>query len=267
MTTESFEGNRTALVTGASSGIGAELTREIANDGFDIILTARREDRLTEIGEELEKQYEVTATVISKDLADPDAPRELFEEIRDTGHHVHTLVNNAGFPVYGRFDETPLEEELAMMQVNMVALTHLTKLFVRPMIEHGEGVILNNASIAAYVPLPRVAIYAATKAYVLSFSEAIAHELAPEGIQVTTLCPAGVDTEFWEKDDIDEANIEPDSTKEPATIAQAAWDGVKSGDRFVRPGMKAKMVPLLPRVLPQTAVTSFGARTTKRPPE
>lgn len=268
MTTESFEGNRTALVTGASSGIGAELTREIADDGFDIILTARREDRLTEIGEELENQYDVTATVISKDLADPDAPRELFEEIRDTGLHVHTLVNNAGFPVYGRFDETPLEEELEMMQVNMVALTHLTKLFARPMVERRDGAILNVASLAAYAPGPRLAVYAATKAYVLSFSEAVTHELADEGIQVTTLCPASVDTEVFEKSELGEAKLaEEDSLNDPTSVAEAGWNGLKAGDRIVRPSMRAKLMPQLFRILPQTKITEMAADATKKTSE
>jgi short-subunit dehydrogenase len=169
MTTSSPDDNA-ALVTGASGDIGAALTRQIATDGYDFVLTAQRERRLTALAQELEEDHGVTTTIIPKDLADPGAPPELFKEVRNAGIDVHTLVNVAGFPVYSRFNDTPIEEELEMMQVNMVALTHLTKLFAEPMVERGDGAILNVASLAAYAPMPRLAVYAATKAYVLSFS-------------------------------------------------------------------------------------------------
>lgn len=260
--------NDTALVTGASGGIGAALTRQIASDGYDIVLTARRKHRLDEIAEEIEDHHGITTTVIAKDLAESNAPREMFEEVRDAGSHVHTLVNVAGFPVYGRFDETPIEEELEMMQVNMVALTHLSKLFVRPMIERGDGAILNVAGLAAYPPMPRLAVYAATKAYVLSFSEAIAHELADDGIQVTTLSPASVDTELYEKSEVGETNVADESSmNDPASVAAAGWKGLKNGDRLVRPSMRAKLLPQVFRTLPQSKITSLGAKATEKPPK
>lgn len=267
MTANSTEGNA-ALVTGASGDIGAELSRQIASDGYDLVLTARRKGRLTEIAQELEEDHGVTATVISKDLADPNAPKELFEDIQNEGIHVHTLINVAGFPVYGRFADTPLEKELEMMQVNMVALTHLTKLFAKPMMERGDGAILNVASLAAYAPMPRLAVYAATKAYVLSFSEAIAHELADEGIQITTLCPASVDTELFEKSEVGEANLaDEDSLNDPMSVAEAGWNGLKNGNRIVRPSMRAKLLPQLFRFLPQTMITEKAADATKKTSE
>lgn len=131
MTTSSPDDNA-ALVTGASGDIGAALTRQIATDGYDFVLTAQRERRLTALAQELEEDHGVTTTIIPKDLADPGAPPELFKEVRNAGIDVHTLVNVAGFPVYSRFNDTPIEEELEMMQVNVVALTHLTKLFAEP---------------------------------------------------------------------------------------------------------------------------------------
>lgn len=263
MPTNASEG-RTALVTGASGGIGAELARQIAGDGYDVILTARREDRLEDIAAELEERHGITATVIPKDLAERDAPRDLFAEVQDGGHDVHTLVNNAGFPVYGRFEETPVDEELALMQVNMVALTHLTKLFLQPMTERGEGAILNMASAAAYYPTPRLAVYGATKAYVLSFSRAIAHELADEGIQVTALCPGEVDTDFYAREGLNQTKLTEGPMNDPAAVAAAGWEGLKSGDRIVRPAVRTKFLTQLPRILPERVVTSLGASGTER---
>jgi len=259
MATESPENGKTALVTGASSGIGAELIRKIASDGYDIVLTARREDRLNELSRELEDRYGVSTTVIPKDLSEPDAPVELFESVREAGFQVHTLVNNAGFPVYGRFDETPLEDELAMMQVNMAGLTHLTKLYIQPMVERGDGAILNSASLAAFSAVPRIAVYAATKAYILSFSEALAHEFKDEGIQVTALCPGAVGTEFYEKGNIDESQVSEGSMNDPASVAEAGWEGLKAGDRVVRPATKTKFLSRLPRILPRKMMTSMVA--------
>lgn len=259
MATDSAENGKTALVTGASSGIGAELTRQIASDGNDIVLTARREDRLNELSRELEDRYGVSTTVVPKDLSEPDAPVELFESVRAAGLRVHTLVNNAGFSVYGRFDETPLEDELAMMQVNMGALTHLIKLYIQPMVDRGDGAILNTASLAAFYSIPRIAVYAATKAYVLSISEALAHEFEDEGIQVTALCPGPVDTEFMEKGNIEKSQASEGSMNDPASVAEAGWEGLKAGDRVVRPATKTKFLSRLPRILPRKRATSTVA--------
>lgn len=267
MTPASSTDGQIALITGASGGIGAALSREIASDGFDVILTARRTSRLKDLAGELEDQYGVSALVIPKDLADPDAPRDLYHEVQNRGIHVHTLVNLAGFPVYGRFHETSFEEELSMMQVSMVALTHLTKLFVTPMVERGDGAILNMASVAAHVPLPRLAVYGATKAYVLSFSEAIAHELDDEGIQVTTVCPASVDTEIFEASELGQTKLAAGSLNDPESVATAAWQGLKAGDRLVRPSIRAKLIPQLPRILTQKKMTAMGADRTKKTSE
>lgn len=266
--TTSVSEDRTALVTGASSGIGAELTRQIAGDGYDLVITARREHRLSEIAREVEEDHGVAATVIPKDLADPDSPQELFEEVQEQGIDVHTLVNNAGYPVYGRFDKTPIEEDLDMIQVNLVALTHLTKLFVRPMIERGDGKILNVGAGGGFFPLPRLASYGATKAYVLSFSEAIAHELADEGIQVTVLCPGSVDTEVWEKSEVGETGLADESSmSDPTSVAEAGWNGLKAGKRIIRPSMQAKLYTQLPRILPRSKMTAMAASGTEKTSE
>lgn len=255
-------------MTGASSGIGAELARQIAGDSYDLVITARRERRLKELARELEENHGVVTTVIPKDLTDPNSPQELFEEVQEQGMEVHTLVNNAGYPVYGRFDKTPLEEELDMIQVNLVALTHLTKLFVRPMIERGEGAILNVSAGGGFFPLPRIACYGATKAYVLSFSEAIAHELADEGIQVTALCPGSVDTEVWEKSEVGETGLADEGVMSDSTpVAEAAWNGLKAGKRIVRPSRQAKLYTRLPRILPRSKMTAIAASATEKTSE
>ena len=176
----------TALITGASSGIGLDLARLFAKDGHDVVLVARSEGKLREIAAELERDFGMTAHVIVADLAKPDAPQTLVAQLPVD---VDVLVNNAGFGVLGPFVETDLAKELEMIQVNVVALTHLTKLLLPPMVARRRGRVLNVASTAAFQPGPLMAVYYATKAYVLSFSEAIADELRDSGVTVTALCP------------------------------------------------------------------------------
>lgn len=260
-------GGRTVLVTGASGGIGAELTRVVAGEGFDVVLTARREERLDKLARNVENRFGVTASVIPKDLADPAAPRELFDAVQASGHDVHTLANIAGYPVYGRFDDVPLEEQAAMMQVNMVALTQLMKLFVEPMLDRGDGAILNMASAVAYYPMPRLAVYAATKAYVLSFSQAMAHELADTGVQVTTVCPASVDTEVYEINEVGETKLAQGALSDPRSVSEAAWNGLRTGDRLVKPSIRAKFHSHAPRVLPRRLAAAVGANVTRKTSE
>jgi NADP-dependent 3-hydroxy acid dehydrogenase YdfG len=177
-TQRATENNRTALITGASRGIGYELTRLFASDGYDVVLVARSQDRLEQIGTELEDAHGITATVVAKDLAVRGAAEKLFETIDSAGVRVHTLVNNAGTASYGHFCETDPERDRAMLQLNLVTATELTKLFARRMCERGNGQILNVSSLAGVYPIPKATIYAATKSYLLSFSVALANELA-----------------------------------------------------------------------------------------
>lgn len=250
--------DRTALITGASSGIGAELAKQAAADGADVVLTARREGRLEDLAETLEDDHGVGATVVPKDLADPAAPEELFEELRSAGIEVHTLVNNAGISAYGRFDEIDVDEELDRLQVNVVAATHLAKLFVRPMVDRGDGAILNVSSLSAYYPLPMGAVYGATKAYLLSFSRALAHELSDDGVTVTALCPGVVETEILEKHGVDESGMSEGIVNDPQSVAKAGWEGLKAGKRTVEPAPSTKFFARLPRVLPMKVATSIA---------
>jgi len=181
--------SKTALITGASGGIGYELALLCARDGFDCILVARSRDKLDELAARLESEFRVKTLVVARDLAKPTAVDEIYEEVSAASMSVDVLVNNAGFPVFGLFTQTDLRVELEMLQVNVVALTALTKLFLHSMVERRAGRILNLASTAAFEPGPLMAVYYASKAYVLSFSEALANELHGTGVTVTALAP------------------------------------------------------------------------------
>lgn len=252
---------RTVLVTGASSGIGSELADVAAADGHDVVLTARREERLAELAEELETSHGIRATVIPQDLAVRNAAENLFDAVRDEGIEIHTLVNNAGIPQYGGFLETGRDAERDMMQLNMITLTELTKRFGREMSARGDGAVLNTASLAAFYPIPNKAVYAATKSYVLSFSRALAHELEPEGITVTALCPGVVETEYAERGNVDDSNTMEGITNDPRTVAKAGWEGLQKGERIVLPSRFATYGAQVKRFLPRKTVTKLGEST------
>src|SRR5215831_18556686 len=187
---------RNALITGASSGIGYELARVFACQGHNLVLVARDLERLDQSAQQLRQAHEVRVVTLAKDLSISTAPQQIANELRSLALPVHVMVNNAGYAVYGKFAETDLHSELEMMQVNMVALTHLTKLFLPQMIERQDGKILSVASTAAFQPGPLMAVYYASKAYVLSFSEALSHELEGTGVTASCLCPGPTKTGF-----------------------------------------------------------------------
>ena len=246
------------LVTGASSGIGAEIARFAASDGFDLVLTARREERLREVADSVEDEHGVETFVVTKDLSEPGAARELYDEVEGADIGVHTLVNNAGFGVYGGFEETDWETELDMLYVNVFALTELTKLFVPPMVERGEGGVLSAGSIASYFPTPRMSVYAASKAYVLWLSRALAHEFKDDGLTVTAYCPGPVETEFMERGGVENSAIDEGLTDDAETIARAAWNGYRSGRRIVWGSRRTALFARLGRLLPHKTVTSLS---------
>lgn len=186
--------SRTALVTGASGGIGLELARGLAADKFNVVLVARSRDKLHELARELKTERGVKVTVLPADLSEASAPHDIFETVKDAGLQIDLLVNNAGLLFEGRFNELGFDEQMRLLQVNIVALTGLTRLFLEPMLERGHGRILNVASVAAFMPTAKLAVYAASKAYVLSFGEALAQELSGSKVTVTTLCPGITET-------------------------------------------------------------------------
>jgi short-subunit dehydrogenase len=243
----------TALITGASSGIGFDLAHLFARDGHDLVLVARSEAKLRELARVLEGRHGIRAQVIVADLARPDAPAEVWKSVTS---EVDILVNNAGYGLGGKFVDNDLITELEMIQVNIAALTHLTKLFVRPMVERGRGRIMNVASTAAFQPGPLMAVYYATKAYVLSFSEALAEELGGSGVTVTALCPGPTETGFAQAAEMTTSRLfrmmKPASSMD---VARAGYAGLLRGRRLVIPGLMNKMLAQSVRVSPRRLTT------------
>ncbi len=190
---------QTALITGPSAGIGYELAHIFARNGYDVVLVARSADKLMKLAAELEAAHKIRATVIVCDLAKAGAAEIVWEETKKAGIQVDVLANNAGFGQFGLYADTDLQQELEQIQLNIGTLSHLTKLFLRPMIERRRGRILNVASTAAFQPGPLMAVYYATKAYVLSLSGALANELQGTGVTVTCLCPGPTTSEFHQR--------------------------------------------------------------------
>jgi short-subunit dehydrogenase len=187
---------RTALITGASSGIGASIARSLARRRYDCVLTARRKDRLEALASEIERTHGVRATVVASDLGEHGGAQQLIGSVQELGVQVDVLVNNAGFGVYGPMVLQSEERLTQMIELNMVAVTSLTHHYVRKMVENKRGRVLQVASVGAYQPSPLYAVYSATKSYVLSFSEALNHELYGTGVSVSTMCPGLTATEF-----------------------------------------------------------------------
>src|SRR6476646_2219907 len=198
MTSSTQSSGLTALITGASGGIGLELARQFAAHGHDVVLTARHRDTLEAVAGTIEGKYGVKVTVIAEDLTDPDAPQRLFDAIAAENIDIHFLVNNAGFGLGGEFVDTDVRRELEMVQVNIVALIQLTKMYLPAMIKRRSGHVLNLASTAAFQPGPLMSVYYASKAFILSFSEALDEELRNSGVSVTCLCPGATATNFAE---------------------------------------------------------------------
>jgi short-subunit dehydrogenase len=232
---------KTALVTGASSGIGAELARIHAEHGGNLIVTARRRDRLESLKTELEAAHGVTVHVLPKDLAQSEAPQQIHDEVRSRGLPIDYLMNNAGFGYRGRFHEQPWARNEAMIKVNILALAALTRMFLPEMIERGSGRILNVASMAGFLPGPLHAVYYASKAFVISFSEAIANELTGTGVTVTVLCPGPVDTEFTEHAQMRGVKL-PTRTASAREIAEIGYQTMLEGRTVVVPGFLNKLL-------------------------
>jgi short-subunit dehydrogenase len=245
-----------ALVTGASSGIGYELAKLFAQDGKNIVVVARSQDRLEKLKADIENKHGTKVIVVVKDLSKPDAPQEIFSELEKKNINVDVLVNNAGFPVRGMFFETDLKEELDMIQVNITALTHFTKLFLKKMVENKSGRIMNVGSTGSFGPFPLQAIYCASKAYVLSFSEAIANELQGTGVSVTCLCPGVTDTRFYERGNTANAKYAKIFKKmDAARVARIGYKALKKKRVMVISGLFWSFCIFGYRFLPRKLVT------------
>jgi short-subunit dehydrogenase len=257
----SSKSGMTALVTGGSSGIGIALAKEIAAHGHDVVLVARGRDALEAAAGVIEGKYGVRADVIPADLRLPDAADRLYETVSNEKFEIGILVNNAGFGLGGEFLETDLEREVEMIQVNVTAVTQLTKLFAGPMVRRRTGRVMNVASTAAFQPGPLMAVYYATKAYVLSFSQAVAEELRGTGVTVTALCPGATATAFNDTAEISNTRLFTRlGVADADDVAEYGYRAMMRGERVAIPALRDKILVQAERFAPRALVTRITRR-------
>lgn len=243
-----------ALVTGASVGIGREFARVFAAEGYDLVLTARTTDALKAVAAECAGAG-AAAHVMPADLADPSEPSRLYDEVRAIGRPLDVLVNNAGFGSHGKFWENDAARELATVQVNVASLVHLTRLFLPAMVARGSGRILNVASTAAFQAGPLMAVYYASKAFVLHFSEAIDAELVGTGVTVTALCPGPTRTEFQKRAGVEDARLFRGRVMSADDVARVGFDATMKGKRVAIAGAGNAALVFLSRFAPRRVVS------------
>ncbi len=257
--------NKTALITGASKGIGKELALIFAKDNINLVLVARSSEILNQFKEELESQYSISVLVIVKDLCSRNSVEELFSEIKDNNTEIDYLVNNAGFGDYGAFADTAWERYDKMIALNVTTLTHLSHLFITDWKGRKSGRILNIASTAAFQPGPMMAVYFATKSFVLSLSEAVGRELKNDNISITTLCPGPTKTNFGDESKMNASdlvkNVKIANAKE---VAQLGYKSMMKGKTTVIHGSVNKLAPFAIRFMPRKWITILSERVMKR---
>lgn len=251
--------SKTVLITGASSGIGRELSKFFAKDNYNLILTARNEQKLNDIAEKLTESYNSQITIIKKDLSKADSAEELYKEIKSRNLEIDILINNAGFGKSGPFCSGDTETYSEMIRLNILSLTILTKLFLKDMIKKGSGKILNVASTGAYVPGPYTAVYYATKAYVLSFTEAISNETKNTGINISVLCPGPTLSGFAERAGRENSKIAMSSE----SVARIAYKGLIKNKKLIIPGFTNKMAVFFSKLLPGKSTAGFISKMQK----
>ncbi len=258
-TTRDFEG-RWALVTGASSGIGAALARELARQGAKLVLTARRKDRMQALAAELAASG-VETRIVTADLNDPAAPERIYDATEAAGLPVEILVNNAGLGQYGAFHQSQIEQECGMVRVNCEAVVRLSRLFVPRMVERRRGWVLVVASTASFQPVPYLATYAATKVFDRFFALGLAEEVAPYGVRVTALCPGTTESEFFE---VAGASVFRGRKLQPAEdVARLALEALARGQRTLLPKRSNRLVAFAVRFLPVGLITRFVERAAR----
>ena len=249
---------KTALITGASSGIGKVFAQELAKRGMTVILLARSEAKLRDLAEALYQCYGVRTEVIVADLSRENIARKVFEAVEQMRLRVDLLVNNAGFLNYAPFEDIPAEQDHAQMMVNVMALVDLTHQFIPGMLARGEGGVINLSSSGAFQPMPYMAVYGATKAFVLSFSEALWSEYRHRGLRVLALCPGPTETRAL-VDVFDDGNATP-----PQRVVTAALKALEAGKNYVIPGLKNYLLAnCVPRLLPRSMTVQILERITR----
>lgn len=250
-----------ALVTGASSGIGYDLARILAADRHDLVLVARSADRLRALADELAARHGIRALALPADLSDPAAPTAIMSALGERAVSIDILINNAGFGTYGPFASSDPARELAMLQVNIVSLVHLTRLVLPGMLERRAGRVLNVASTAAFQPGPLMAGYYASKAFVLHFSEALANELRGSGVTVTALCPGPTRTNFQVAAEMRASRlVRGPLMMDSLPVARAGYEAMLRGRPLIIPGLPNRIMSLAVRVLPRRLVTRMVRR-------
>jgi short-subunit dehydrogenase len=250
----------TVLVTGASSGIGLEFARCFAADKSNLVLTARNTAALDKLAGELRSRHGIKVEIITADLASPEGPEKIFSAVKGRGITVDVLVNNAGFGLHGSFAELPLKQQLQIITVNVSALVELTRLFLPEMIQRKAGGILNVGSVAGFLPGPHMAVYYATKAFVLSFSEALHEELRGTGVRVTNLCPGPTESNFSQVARMRRARSANLKKMTSAEVAQIGHDDFRRGKHLSVPGATNKLASVVPRLLPRAAIRRLIGR-------
>ncbi len=248
----------TALVTGASSGLGEEFARQLAKQKYDLILVARREDRLKAVADEASRLGAAKVKVIATDLTGHESAAALHRQVTGAGIEVGYLVNNAGFGTRGRFDNLPLEREIEEIGLNVTALVALTRLFLPPMVAKKSGTIINVSSVGGFSPVPFMATYGATKAFVLSFSEALAEELKDAGVTVMALCPGATRTEFQKVANVDAAKMPSFAFMSAETVVAQAIAAAKRGKAVYVNGPINKMMAETIRITPRKLVAKIA---------
>ncbi len=251
---------KTALITGASSGIGYELSKVFAKNGYNLVLVARNSEKLDSISEEIGKQHDILIKVLPKDLCELSAPQELYNDLAAEGISIDVLVNNAGIGNNGKFTDTGIEEYMDLIQLNITSLTMLCSIFGKDMVKNGSGRILNVASTAAFQAGPYMSIYYASKAYVLLFSEGIKNELKNDGVSVTVLCPGATQTEFFRRSDMIGTKLESSPFMMSASkVAEIGFSGLMKGKTVVIPGIANKLMVFSGRFAPRRIVSAIAS--------
>lgn len=249
---------RTALITGASNGLGAEFARIHAEKGDNLVLVARGKDKLALLKQELERRFGVSVHIIGRDLSDTGAPKTIYNELKSQNIHIDYLINNAGFGDYGLYQKSNWEKQLQMINLNITALAYLTRLFLPDMIKQRYGRILNVASTAAFQPGPTMSVYFATKAFVLSFSEALANETKGTGVSVTALCPGATATGFKTAASMDNSNLFKGNIATSVEVASFGYKAMMRGRTTVIHGLMNRIMAFSVRFAPRKLVTAIS---------
>lgn len=250
---------KTVLITGASYGIGEAFARRLAADGANLILTARSRNRLEGLAEELRARHNISVRVIEADLADPAAPEALFQQTEGHGVQVDMLINNAGFGLVGDFPDLPLARQLEMIQVNVSALVALSHLFVQAMLQRRSGAILNLASTASFQGVPYFSVYAATKAFILNFSEGLWAECQPSGVRVLALCPGATETHFQAVAGT-ENHSRPVKMQTPEEVVEVGLKALVQNRIVAVSGFNNRVMIFAERFLPRSSVTNLASK-------